>query len=108
MKKLESVQNQLKKIISSRRFKLTAEKYYVLFTEVIDKRPKRKNKSRRNEKKQKLVMMQIPVNLNDDMTAHKLQGVTKKIPHCSQLDVHTWVGVHSAVKSTDPRWIVSK
>ena len=25
-----------------------------------------------------------------------------------QLDVHTWLGVHSAVKSMDKRWIVSK
>jgi hypothetical protein len=32
---------------------------------------------KRNEKKQKTVMMQIPVNLNVATTAHKLQGVTK-------------------------------
>jgi len=89
MKKLESLQNQLKKMIASRRFKLTAKKYYCTFyksdIDPPDKRPKRKNESRRNEKKQKLVMMQIPVNLNDATTAHKLQGVTKKY-----FIVHNW------------------
>ena len=81
MKKLESLQIQLKKMIASRRFKLTAKKYYCTFyksdIDTPDERPKKKNESRKNEKKQKLVMMQIPVNLNDATTAHKLQGVTK-------------------------------
>ena len=81
MKKLESLQNQLKKMIASRRFKLTAKKYYCTFYKSDinppDKGLRRKNESRKNEKKQKLVMMQIPVNLNDATTAHKLQGVTK-------------------------------
>ncbi len=81
MKKLENFQKQLKEMIASRRFKLTANKYYCTFYKSDinppDKRPKRKNESRRNEKKQKIVMMQIPVNLNDATTAHKLQGVTK-------------------------------
>ncbi len=44
---------------------------------------------RRNEKKQKIVMMQIPVNLNDATTAHKLQGVAKKY-----LIVHNWTYTH--------------
>ena len=76
MKKLKSLQNQLKKMIASRRFKLTAKKYYCTFyksdIDPPDERPKRKNESRRNEKKQKLVMMQIPVNLYDVTTAHNL------------------------------------
>ena len=46
MKKLESLQNQLKKMIASRRFKLTAKKYYCTFyksdIDPPDKRPKRK------------------------------------------------------------------
>jgi hypothetical protein len=96
MKKLESLQNQLKKMIASRRFKLTAKKYYCTFyksdIDPPDERPKRKNESRRNEKKQKLVMMQIPVNLNDATTAHKLQGVTKKY-----LIVHNWTYTHGWV-----------
>ncbi len=40
---------------------------------------------KKNKKNQKLVMMQIPVNLNDATTAHKLQGVIKKYPI-----VHIW------------------
>ncbi len=44
------------------------------------------------KKKQKLVMMQIPVNLNDATTAHKLQGVTKKY-----LIVHNWTYTHGWV-----------
>ncbi len=73
MKKLERVQNQLKKMIAYRRFKLTAKKYYCTFyksdIDPPDERPKRKNESRRNEKKQNLIMMQNPVNLNDAATA---------------------------------------
>jgi hypothetical protein len=96
MKKLESLQNQLKKMIASRRFKLTAKKYYCTFyksdIDPPEERQKRKNESRRNEKKQKLVMMQIPVNLNDATTAHKLQGVTKKY-----LIVHNWTYTHGWV-----------
>ena len=80
IKKLENFENKLKKMIASRRFKLTAKKYYCTFYKSDinppDERQKRKNESRRNEKKQKLVMMQIPLNLNDTTTAHK-QGVTK-------------------------------
>ena len=96
MKKLESLQNQLKKMIASRRFKLTAKKYYCTFyksdIEPPDERPQRNNECRRNEKKQKLVMMQIPVNLNDATKAHKLQGVTKKY-----LIVHNWTYTHGWV-----------
>ena len=32
----------------------------------------------------------------------------QKVPLCSQLDIHTWQGGHSAVQSTDTIWIVSK
>jgi len=34
-------------------------------------------------------MMQIPVNLNDATTVHKLQGVTKK-----SLIIHNWTNTH--------------
>ncbi len=47
MKKLESLENQLKKLIASRRFKLTAKKYYCIFyksdIDPPNERPKRKN-----------------------------------------------------------------
>jgi hypothetical protein len=45
----------------------------------LDKGLRGKTESKTNEKKQKIVMMQILVNLNDAKTAHKFQGVTKSI-----------------------------
>ncbi len=111
MKKLERLQNQLKKMISSRRFKLTAKKYYCTFYKSDinppDKRTKRKNESRRNEKKQKIVMMHIPVNLNDAITAHKLQGVTKNTSLFTIGPTHM-AGCTQCCQETDKRWIVSK
>ena len=96
MKKLKSLENQLKKMIASRRFKLTAKKYYCTFyrsdIDPPDTGFRRKNDFRKNEKKQKIVMLQIPVNLNDATTAHKLQGVTKKY-----LIVHNWTYTHGWV-----------
>ena len=68
-------------MIAARRFKLKAKKYYCTFyrsdIDPPDTGFRRKNEFRKNEKKQKIVMLQIPVNLNDATTAHKLQGVTK-------------------------------
>ncbi len=56
MKQLESFQNQLKKMIASRRFKLTAKKYYCTFYKSDIDPPdtgfRRKNEFRKNEKKQ--------------------------------------------------------
>ncbi len=82
-------------MIASRRFKLTAKKlsctFYKSNINPPDKRPKGENESTRNEKKQKIVLMQIPVNLNDAMTSHKLQGVTKN------LIVHNWTYTHGSV-----------
>ncbi len=80
-------------MIASRRFKLTAKKYYCTFyrsyIDPPDKGLRRKNESRKMRKKQKMVMMQIPVNLNDATTAQKLQSSTKKY-----LIVHNWTYTH--------------
>ena len=96
VKQLENVQRQLNKMIASRRFKLTAKKYYcTCYRSDIDPPNtgfRRKNEFRKNEKKQKIVVLQIPVNLNDATTAHKLQGVTKKY-----LIVHNWTYTHGWV-----------
>ena len=57
------------------------KKYYCTFyrsnIDPPDKGLRGKKEAKINEKRQKIVMMQIPVNLNNATTAHKLQGVTK-------------------------------
>ncbi len=51
LKKLESLQNQLNKMIASRRFNLTAKKYYCTFyqsdVDHHDERPKQKLKQKK-------------------------------------------------------------
>jgi len=51
-------------------------------------------------------MIQLPVNLNDATTAHKLQGAMKKNDH-SQLDLFPWMRVHCFVKSVIKRYNIS-
>jgi hypothetical protein len=48
--------------------------------------------SKRGEHKQKVIMIQLPINLNDATTAHKLQGITKRA-----LIVHNWNYSHGWV-----------
>ena len=71
----------MKKFISSRRFKLTPKRYNCTFyrsdIDPPDNGLSGKKESKKHERKQKIVMLQIPVNLNDATTVHKLQGVTK-------------------------------
>ena len=78
---LKKVQNELKKFIASRRFKLTPKRYYCTFyrsdIDPPDNGLSGKKESKKHERKQKIVTLQIPVNLNDATTVHKLQGVTK-------------------------------
>jgi hypothetical protein len=92
-KELKNVQAELNKFKTSQRFKLTAKKYYCTFYRSDIDPPERglrgKTESKRNEKKQRIVMMRIPVNLNDASTVHKLQGVTKK-----SLIIHNWTNTH--------------
>ena len=57
MKKLESLQNHLKNMIASRRFKLTAKKYYCTFyksdLDPPNKRPKGKKMNQEEMKRNK-------------------------------------------------------
>ena len=48
--------------------------------------------SKKQERKQKVILVQLPINLNDATTAHKLQGVTKK-----KLIVNNWTYSHGWV-----------
>jgi hypothetical protein len=79
----------LKKFIVSKRFKLTPKRYYCTFyrsdIDPPDNGLSGKKESKKHKRKQKILMLQIPVNLNDATTVHKLQGVTKK-----HLIVHNW------------------
>ncbi len=93
---LHGFQVRLQKIVSSRRFKLKPKRYYCTFyrsdIDLPDKGIKQSKVSKRGEHKQKVIMIQLPINLNDATTAHKLQGITKRA-----LIVHNWNYSHGWV-----------
>lgn len=98
---LGTLKSQLKKIISSRRFRLSVKRYYCTFdvnklgsTPDMGSRGLRKSKHVLKHKPEwkKITVDQLPVNTNDGTTAHKLQGSSKV-----KLIVHNWKYSHGWV-----------
>jgi hypothetical protein len=93
---LHGFQIRLRQIVSSRRFQLKPKRYYCTFyrsdIDPPDKGVRLSKVSKRGEHKQKVIMIQLPINLNEATTAHKLQGITKK-----ELIVHNWNYSHGWV-----------
>ena len=93
---LHDLRIKLQKVVKSRRFMLKPKRYYCTFYRSEIDPPEKgiaKSKVSRNlERKQKVILLQLPINLNDATTAHKLQGVTKK-----KLIVNNWTYSHGWV-----------
>ena len=87
---------RLQKIVKSRQFTLRPKKYYCTFyrsdIDPPEKGVAKLKVSKKQERKQKVILVQLPINLNDATTAHKLQGVTKK-----KLIVNNWTDSHGWV-----------
>jgi hypothetical protein len=87
---LEKAQQEYKDVCAKRRFKLYPKTYYCIFNRNLIDLPDdvyrstnlTKQMKRRNCK---VKMLQLPVNLNDATTGHKLQGMTKQ-----NLIVRSW------------------
>ena len=86
---LHGFQTRLRKIVSSRRFKLKPKRYYCTFyrsdIDPPDKGMRQRQSSKSGEHKQKVIMIQLHINLNEATTTHKLQGITKK-----ELIINNW------------------
>ncbi len=78
---LHGYQTQLTTIVLQR-FRLKPKQYYCTFyrndIDPPDKGVRLSKVSKRSEHKQKVIMIQLPINLNEATTAHELQGITKK------------------------------
>jgi hypothetical protein len=87
---------KLQKIVQCRRFTLKPKRYYCTFyrsdIDPPEKGIAQSQVSKKQERKQKVILIQFPINLNDATTAHKLQGVTKK-----KLIVNNWTYTHGWV-----------
>ena len=87
---------RLQKIMKSKRFTLHPKRYYCTFyrsdIDPPEKGGAKSKASKKQERKQKVILIQLPISLNDATTAHKLQGVTKK-----KLIVNNWTYSHGWV-----------
>jgi hypothetical protein len=96
--KLKKTENELEEISKKRRFILKPKKYTCIFNKdlILDDdigyRRKLFRKIRLKKRNCKVQIIQLPVNLNDATTGHKLQGMTKK-----QLIIKSW--------SYSPGWV---
>jgi hypothetical protein len=96
--KLKKTENELEEISKKRRFILKPKKYTCIFNKdlILDDdigyRRKLFRRIRLKKRNCKVQIIQLPVNLNDATTGHKLQGMTKK-----QLIIKSW--------SYSPGWV---
>ena len=90
------LKNDITKHIESRRFKLTTKKYYCTFcSDLISSNDiglPRVAGRKKDQQRQRVAMVQFPLNVNDATTAHKLQGSSK-----SMLVVNNWFYSHGWV-----------
>ena len=90
---LESCERQLNKIQKSRQFNLTPKTFYTTFYYEDLKKDNSCKIAKKYQTLLKVKMVQLPVNLNDATTGHKLQGSSK-----NELIVESW-------NYTTPGWV---